>query len=302
MESLTCRFRIGQAVWEAVLGIALSFLVVTPFTLELDSRRMESRGVFVPGASASLALIGILLWRRWRSRFVVDEGGVEFRRSARKAGARLDWGEIEEVFLLSSSGFEIRGGGRRFRLTDIYENVFSAREKCARRMERVRDHLQARALQEGKVVFQMPGGRWKAHLAYLLSVLVLTGATGLCVAQLLKRSMVGFPVVIVLFGGSWLWGLRKRASGLGTQVTLDRGGVEVRRLDAAERFAWEELDRTEWNDKDGLDLVLRAGRVVSLPSALGNIALLEEYLRDGRAGAESEAQRRPEDRTMMQSS
>jgi hypothetical protein len=293
MQSLECRFRGGRAFGELVLVVVLSYIVVTPFALDRHPLLADSPAFFIPGGAVSLLGVTLLFWRRWRSRFVVDERGVEFRRSAR---------EVEEVFLLGWAEFEIRGAGRRLRLTGTHEDVSSAREMCARRMHLVREHLQARAHGEGKVVFRMPGGRWKAHLAYLLTVLVLTGITGLCLAPLLKRSLSGFPIFIVLFGGSWLWGLRKGASRLGTQVTLHRGGIEVRRLDGTDRVAWAELDHAEWNDKDGLDLVLRSHRVISLPSALGNIALLEEYVREGKAGVDSEAQGRPEDRTMMQSS
>jgi hypothetical protein len=301
MESLECRFRGGRAFGELVGVIVLSYLVATPIALDRNPRLMDTPDFFFPGGALSLLGVTILLWRRWRSRFVVDERGVEFRRSAREAVTRLDWEEVEEVFLLGWAEFEICGAGRRLRLTEAHEDVHHAREICARRMHLVRDHLHARAQREGKVVFRMPGGRWKAHLAYLLTVLVLTGITGLCLAPLLKRSMSGFPIFIVLFGGSWLWGLRKRASRLGTQVTLHRGGLEVRRLDGRDNISWEELDRTEWNEKDGLDLVLRSRRVISLPSALGNIALLEEYVRDGRAAVDSESHGRSGDRTMMQS-
>jgi hypothetical protein len=65
--------------------------------------------------------------------------------------------------------------------------------------------------------------------------------------------------------------------------------------------AWEDLERTQWNSHGGLDLVLRSRRVISLPPALGNVGLLEEFIREGRAGVDFEARGQAGGRTIMQS-
>src|SRR5262249_27577741 len=148
--------------------------------------------------------------------------------------------------------------------------------------------------------FRMPEKSWKAHLAYLGAILILTTLTGLALAPLFKGRFFGLPILFVFFGGSWLWGLRKRASGLGTRVMLQREGFVVRRLDGEERVPWSDFERSEWNEKGGLDLRLRSRRVISLPPSLGNIAMLEECLREGAPTVDSSSTEAPENRTMIQ--
>jgi hypothetical protein len=249
-----------------------------------------------------IVLLGGLIAVRWRSRFLVHEQGVEYRRSQNARALRLEWGEIEELFLLNDTEFEVRGAGRPLRFAGPYENLYSARQACLPRLERIRESLQARALRDGTVTFGMPGGRWKAHLAYLGAVLVLSGITFFCLATLMNRKIRnGIPFIVLFFGGSWLWGLRKRASGLGTRVILRREGFIVRRLDGRDKVPWGDLERTEWNDRNGLNLVLRSRRVIALPPMLANLGLLEEFLHEGRRAVDSEARDEAEGRTMMQS-
>jgi len=80
-----------------------------------------------------------------------------------------------------------------------------------------------------------------------------------------------------------------------------REGLEVRRLDGKDKIPWDALERTEWNEHNGINLVLRSRRVISLPPSLANIGLLEEFLHEGRRVAESDARDGAEGRTMMQS-
>jgi hypothetical protein len=84
-------------------------------------------------------------------------------------------------------------------------------------------------------------------------------------------------------------------------VILQREGFVIRRLDGRDKIPWEELDRTEWNEHGGLNLVLRSRRVIALPPTLGNLGLLEEFLHEGRRAVDSEARGEAEGRTMMQS-
>jgi hypothetical protein len=147
----------------------------------------------------------------------------------------------------------------------------------------------------------MAAGTWKAHLAYLMVLLVLTALTGWCVASLFTRGFFGFSMAAILFGSSWLWNLRKRASRMGTRVTLDREGFIVRRLDREDRVAWRHYQGSEWNEAGGLDLVLRSSRVLALPASLGNLALLEEFLQAGPPPSDSVTPGESEGRTMMQS-
>ncbi|MBI3855148.1 MAG: hypothetical protein HY293_05605 [Planctomycetes bacterium] len=287
METVECRFRLGRALGEASLAVILSLIAVALFAADLYPRLAKPPALFLPGAALGAVLLIVLTWRRWRTRYRVDGQGVEFRRSAGRVVMRLEWSEIDEVFLLGDTEFELRGGGRMIRFAGPYDDLYPAREASMPQLEGIREKLQARALRDGTLTFRMPGGRWKAHLAYLAAVLVLTGMTWFCLATLLERRIRGFSFVILFFAGSWLWGLRKRASGLGTRVTLRREGIEVRRLDGRDRIPWEDLERTEWNGRGGLDLSVGPGRLLSLPASLANLHLLEEFLQEGRRAVDS---------------
>ena len=296
MELSQCRFRIARALGESALVILAIFLALL-WSQDL-ARPPVSAGIVAGG---SLLLILLAGWR-WRSRFQVDDRGVEFRRSPGRVSTRLEWSEIDELFLLDNTCFEIRGAGRQLRFAGPYDDLYSARQACLPRLERIREALQARALRDGTLTFRMPGGRWRAHLAYFAAVLVLSGVTWYCLATLLDRRIRnGLPFILLFFGGSWLWGLRKRASGLGTRVILQREGFVIRRLDGRDKVPWGELDRTEWNEHGGLNVVLRSRRVIALPPALGNLGLLEEFFHEGRRAVDSEARGEAEGRTMMQS-
>jgi len=266
--------------------------------LEPDDSRSEH--ALLLGVAVSILGFLLLSWLRWRRRFVIDAGGVELRRSTNRVVTRLEWGEVDEIFLLGWAGFELRGAGKSIRLKGPYRFLDRARDRCAPRLTGIRNHLRTRALRDGKVVFRMPDEAWKAHLAYLGAILILTVLTGLALAPLFKGRFYGLPVVFVFFGGSWLWGLRKRASGLGTRVTLHREGLVVKRLDGKERIAWPDFDHSEWNEKGGLDLVLHSRRVLALPASLGNIAMLEEFLREGPPPADSSSPEEVENRTIRQ--
>ena len=297
MEPLECRHRAGSAFAQLLLLLVSELLVGA---LGASWLRPGDRPALVFGAwTATLLAVGFLAWRRWRSRFVIDDRGVEFRRSKRGSGLRVEWDEVEEVFLLGPAAVELRGAGKRMRLGRAYSRLALARDRIARRMGGIRERLRARALVEGRIDFRMPWGAWKAHLSYLAAVLVLTGITGLCLAPLFEGRIFGYPMVFVFFGGGWLWGLRKKASVLGTRVTLQREGILVRRLDGRDRIAWEDLDRAEWSEGDGLNLVLRSCRVVPLPPSLGNIVLLEEFLRERPVDSGSRGQ--AGNRSMLQS-
>src|SRR5262245_24653569 len=253
MESLECRHRAGSAFAELVLLLLVELLLAA---LAASWLRSGDGPAFVLGAwTATVLAIWFLGWRRWRSRFILDDHGVEFRRSRRGSGVRLEWDEVEEVFLLGSGAVELRGAGKRMRLGRAYRHLMLARDRIARRMGGIRERLRARALVEGRIDFRMPWGAWRATVPYLARVRWLTGITGLCLAPLLRGKF--FAIVFVFFGGSWMWGLRKKASVLGTRVTLQREGILVRRLDGRDRIAWEDFDRAEWSNGDGLNLVLR---------------------------------------------
>lgn len=301
MELLQCRFRSDRMLAEAIFAIVACFVLTSPFAGALDPRLDRFPEFLIPGALAASVVLSLLTGRRWRSRILLDERGVEWRRSRRRVVARLDWSEVDEFFLMGGIGFELRGAGRRIAFTELYADIYHARDLCLPRLSGMRDLLRSRALRDGAIVFRMAGGRWKAHAAYLGAVLILTGITWYCVATLFNRTFRGFPFVILFFGGSWLWGLRKRASGMGTRVTLRPEGLLVRRLDGTDRVSWEDLERTQWNSNGGLDLVLRSRRVISVPSALANIGLLEEFIQEGAGAVESEARGEAGNRTMMQS-
>lgn len=301
MELLQCRFRRDQAILEAFFIGAACIMAAVSVAAYLGPRLSDQPEFLIVGAVLAAILLTALYWARWGSRIVLDERGVEWRRSATRVGLRLDWEDVDEFFLKGGLAFELRGGGRRIEFTGFYEGVSHARDLCLPRLSGMRDLLRSRALQDGSIVFRMPGGRWKAHAAYLAAVLVLSGVTWYCLTMLLGRRFNGLPFVLLFFGGSWLWGLRRRASGLGTRVVLHRRGLLVRRLDGKDRVAWEDLERTQWNSQSGLDLVLRSKRVIPLPPALGNIGLLEEFIHEGRARVGFEAREEAEGRTMMQS-
>jgi hypothetical protein len=301
MESLQCRFRVDRAILEALAGTLFSVGIGALAPQAIDPRLISSDQAFLGGFFVSMLFLPLLFRLRWRSRFRMDDRGVEFRRSGGRLATRLDWGEIDEIFLLGPVDFELRGGGRRIRFAGPYDHLEQACERCAPRLDGIRDQLRSRALEEGRVVFRMPAGTWKAHLAYLGAVLVLTAMTGFCLAPLFKRSFFSFPIVVVLMGSGWLWSLRKRASGLGTRVMLHRQGIVVRRLDGKDRVPWRDFDHSEWNEGDGLNLVLRSRRVISLPASLSNLAMLEEFLRAGPPSIDSHPPEEPEGRTMMQS-
>ena len=296
MQPLVCRFRLGRALGES----ALTLLMVFVGLLWSDSLA-SPKGTAASIIGGAVVLLFLLGWR-WRSRFVVTEEGVDFRRSPGLVVRRLAWDEIEELFLLDESHFEVRGAGGHLRFAGPYEDLDAARDVCLPRLRSIREHLQAKALREGTVTFRMPRGRWMAHLAYFAAIVVLSGITSYCLATLLDRKLrTGLPFILLFFGGSWLWGLRKRASGLGTRVVLHREGILVRRLDGRDKIPWEDLDRAEWNDQNGINLVLRSRRVIVLPSSLGNIGLLEEFLHEGRRAIESESRGGAEERTITQS-
>ena len=298
MEPLVCRFHPGRVFVEACLWGLLCVASPLWASRAPDPTNPYADLVVLSAFSFCLLLFAWLCWARWRRRFVIDARGVELRRSKGRVIRRLDWEEVEEIFLLGWSAFELRGAGKSIRLKGPYRFLDRARDRCAPRLIGIRNHLRSRALRDGKVVFRMPGEPWKAHLAYLGAILILTALTGLALAPLFKGRFFGLPIFVVFFGGSWLWGLRKRASGLGTRVTLHREGLVVRRLDGKERVAWSEIDRSEWNGRGGLDLVLQSRRMLSLPPSLGNIAMLEEFLREGPPPADSPSPEAAENRTI----
>jgi hypothetical protein len=300
MEPLECRFHPGRAFGEAFFLGLLSFGLGAWAYEELRPENTDAGVALLAGLGGSVLLLVLLTWGRWRRRFVIDARGVELRRSRTRVLRRLDWEEVDEIFLLGWAGFELRGAGKSIRLKGPYRFLDRARDRCAPRLIGIRDHLRRRAQTEGKVVFRMPNEAWKAHLAYLGAILVLTGLTGLALAPLFKGRFFGMPVLFVFLGGSWLWGLRKRASGLGTRVTLQREGFVVKRLDGKERIPWSDFDHSEWNDRGGLDVVLKSRRVLPLPPSLGNIAMLEECLREGPAASDSSSTEEAESRTMRQ--
>jgi hypothetical protein len=279
MEPQGYRFRGGRVFLEGtgvVFAGLIAPLVVREFALPS-----------IPGPTGPVlvaVLLLALILTRWRSRIRLDMEGIE-RRSGNRLVTRLAWDEVDELFLLGRDGFEVRGAGKSVRLSSAYRIPWNARDLCSERLTGLRDRLRDRALRDGELAFRMPATRLRAHASYLVSVLFLTVVTGLLLAPLFRRGRLGFPVFIVFFGGSWLWGLRRRASRLGTVVTLYPDGLLVRRLDGRDKIAWSTLASTEWDGRGGLVLTLQSGRKIPLPPSLGNITVLEEFMEEGREAA-----------------
>lgn len=250
-----------------------------------DSGRLPPGSIWIGPAGFVAGLVAFVHFR-WRSRLRLTPEGAFRLRSAGRVVTRIAWDEIDEVFLLGPSGFEVRGAGKRIRFGDAYENVAGARESCTGGLSDLRSRLVDRALKDGELVFRTPGSRWSAHAAYLAAVLLLTGVTGAVVMMFMKALRKGFPIFLIFFGTGWLWRLRGRASRRGTRVTLYPDGLLVRRLDGSDKVAWSEIQRTEWSDRGDLILVLHKGRKILLPSTLGNIAILEELVEERRAAGE----------------
>jgi len=274
------RFRGGRVALEVMLAWLVLGIIFLTLREALPS---ALRGPSYLG-SVGLAVL-VLAVSRWRSRIRIDRDGIEWRRSRDGRVRRLEWEEVDELFLLGPSGFEVRGAGKAVRMSALYQDHDRARHLASARLGALRDRLRARALRDAELTFRMPARRWKAHASYLLAILILTAVTGLLLAPVFVRGRFGFPVVVVLLGGGWLWGLRRRASRMGTVVTLYRDGLLVRRLDGRDQVAWSEIAATEWDRKGGLELQLRSGRTLSLPPSLGNISLLEEFVEEGRQAA-----------------
>jgi len=279
MEPQVFRFRGGRVFLEGT-GVVLAGLIAP-----LVVREVALPGL--PGLAGPLLVAGLLLYlilTRWRSRIRLDLEGIE-RRSGGRLVTRLAWEEVDELFLLGRDGFEVRGAGKSVRLSGVYRIPWNARDLCSERLAGLRDRLRDRALRDGELAFRMPAARLRAHASYLVAVLFLTGITGLLLAPLFRRGRLGFPVFVVFFGGSWLWGLRRRASRLGTVVTLYPDGLVVRRLDGRDKVAWSDLASTAWDGRGGLVLTLQSGRKIPLPPSLGNLTVLEEFMEEGREAA-----------------
>jgi hypothetical protein len=283
MQPQEFRFRAGRIAQEVILvGIAFGMLSGA-------LRSYLPPPLHAPAILGSLGLALLFLTGfRWLSRIRIDGDGVERRRSREGGVIRLEWEEVDELFLLGPSEVELRGAGKAIRVTRLYQDPDRARHLCSTRLGGLRDRLRARAVRDAELVFRMPTRRWKAHVFYLLAILILTVVTGLLLAPVFLRGRFGFPVFLALFGGSWLWGLRRRASRMGTVVTLRRDGLRVKRLDGKDRVPWAEITAAEWDRKGGLELVLRSGRRLTLPPSLGNISLLEEFVEEGRRTAASQ--------------
>jgi hypothetical protein len=289
MELRDYRIRPGLILGEVAGALGLGLLLVLALTAAFE--KFPDR--CPPELSLSLGvLILFLVWSllRWKSRIRVDPSGIRAIRLPRTAGTRLAWEEIDELFRFGPLEFELRGRGKRIRFTDSYADVPSALQQVSVGLAGLRDRLRDQALKESELVFRTPHSRWTGHLLYLGAVLLLTALTGLVVWSFLHAARIGFPVFLVFFGGGWLWKLRARVSRLGMRVALYRDGLVVRRLDGSDKIAWSELDRTEWTARGDLLLKLRSGREILLPSTMGNISILEEFLDENRglAGSRTE--------------
>lgn len=279
MEPMEFRFRGKRAALEAVcVPVACGLL-----SLFLKGRLPPAvHAGAVLGASVLVVLMLALL--RWRSRLRIDRDGIEKRRSRTDVAARLEWEDVDEIFLLNEAEFEVRGAGKAVRFSGVYADPGRARELVSARLAGLRDRLRDRALTDGQLEFRMPVTRWQAHVSYLLAILFLAALTSWVVGAFFLRRPSGFPFVFILFGG-WFWSLRRSASRLGTRVSLFRDGLLVRRLDGKDRVAWAEVGGTEWDAKGGLVLVLRSGKRIPLPFNLANIAILEEFVEERRQAA-----------------
>lgn len=288
MQSQEYRFRAGQITSEVFSLILIGFLSFA-FVACIDvwgyaqnlPRELVPAFLWAGPALAVAGLLGGLLFR-WRSRLRLGPDGVERRRSASHVVTRLAWEEIDELFLLGPSEFELRGAGKRIRFSDHYDRVERAREHCREGLSDLRTRLRDRALRDGELVFRVPGSRLKGHVIYLAVILVLTGLTGLVLLWFVKAVRMGLPFIFVFFGGRWLWGLRRRASRLGTRVILYKDGLRVGQLDRQAKVAWSDLQGTDWTEWGELVLLLRSGQKILLPATLSNIALLEELIEEGR--------------------
>ena len=85
---------------------------------------------------------------------------------------------------------------------------------------------------------------------------------------------------------------------LSRTLLVDRMAIFLSAGDPPQFFLAKSFGMTQTG---GLDLTLHSRKVMSLPYALGNIAMLEEFLRAGPTSVDSEAHEHALDRTMMQS-
>src|SRR5690349_16182479 len=91
MQLMECRFRRDQAVIEALFFTIASLMATAPFADMVDDRLHGFPENFLPGLALGALFLSALTWARWRSRIVLDDQGVEWRRSRRSAGTRLSW-------------------------------------------------------------------------------------------------------------------------------------------------------------------------------------------------------------------
>jgi hypothetical protein len=287
MEATELRIRAGSKFLEGmltVMGIVFLIFFLSSFT----GTREKEIGARHSAVWVSLVALLVLRQWRWRRRILIGTAGIQWHHSKDDYGRRLTWSEVEELFILGPEEFELRGAGTSIQFTPAFGGVAEARERVSRSLGDLRYRLRDRAMREGELHFRMPGGRWKAHVLYLLVILVLTGLTATVALPIVSRRQAGFPLLLIgILGVSWVWNFRRRASLMGTVVTLYRDGLLVRRLDGSEKIAWSTVTGTDWNEKGGLDLLLAGGRRVSLPRQLANITLLEGFVEEARAGAQS---------------
>lgn len=279
------RFRVGRISSEAV-GILLAVGAVDAavwLTLKDDRIRPE---LLWAGSAAALVLLVFFIALRWRSRLRLTPEGAFRLRSADRVETRLAWEEIDELFLLGSAEFEVRGAGKRIRFGGAYEDVDRARDHCSAALSDLRSRLVDRAHREGELVFRTPGSRWSGHALYLATVLLLTAVTGGLILMFVKAVRKGLPIFLVFLGTGWLWRLRRRAGRRGMRVTLRPDGLLLRRLDGTDKVAWSDVRGTEWTDEGDLILLLGKRRRILLPSTLANIAILEGLVEERRGAGE----------------
>jgi hypothetical protein len=268
----------------AAFGMLLAFVSKVSFLWEPSGATWV-----LPWAAAGILLVPGLLLLPWRSFLRLDEQGVTLFRSEGRPSAALAWEDVEEVFDLGSGQLELRGRGRRILISARYERGYDAARRSLRRVRGPLDaKLRRRADWDGELVFRMPARLWTAHVVYLITVLVLSALTLLCLIPLTRREETGFPFIFV-FGGFGSWGVRRWASGRGVRLTLRPQGLVLRRLDGTVRIPWDHLARAETNGNGGMDLVLRSGRKHALPADLGNLRFLEELIQEKLAAADSYA-------------